>query len=188
MEHDLTLRHESITLRPLQVADAAALRALVDEEMWAGMSVPFPRSNAHMERHLAALIARPQAYFFAVERGGELIGRTSYYDLVEGLRVEIGNTIYGRPWWGTEVNPTTKLLLFSHAFSGFGVVRVALRCDARNRRSHNSIRRLGARYEGTLRNFRHAADGTVADMDYFSVVDREWPAVRERLEMRLDHL
>ena len=55
----------------------------------------------------------------------------------------------------------------------------------RNARSHAAIARLGATFEGTLRRFRPAADGTIADVDYFSVVREEWPAVRTGLEARL---
>ena len=83
------------------------------------------------------------------------------------------------------MNPGCKLLLFGHAFEEWALERVALRCDHRNARSHAAIARLGATFEGTLRRFRPAADGTIADVDYFSVVREEWPAVRAGLEARL---
>ena len=185
MEHSTTLTRDGVRLRPLVVEDAPAFRALVDEEIWHGMSAPLPASDEAMAEHLRGLIERPGGLAFAVEREGRLVGRTTLYDLEPGLRVEIGNTIYAREAWGTEVNPTAKLLLFTHAFEELGVGRVALRCDHRNTRSHRAIARLGARFEGTLRAFRRAADGTVADIDYFSVLADEWPAVRQDLENRL---
>jgi N-acetyltransferase len=62
---------------------------------------------------------------------------------------------------------------------------VALRCDADNLRSVGAIRRLGATPEGVLRAHRRRHDGTVADTAYFSVIDADWPVVREGLRARV---
>ncbi|MGC5049064.1 GNAT family N-acetyltransferase [Micrococcus porci] len=182
---DLLLEHGAVRLRPLTLDDAPRLRALVDAGSWAGMSSPLPTSDEAMAAHLAQLMAREDLTAFAVERDGEFVGRTAYYEHVPGVRVDVGHTIYAREVWGTEVNPACKLLLLRHAFEALGVERVGLRCDHRNTRSHRAILRLGATFEGTLRAFRPAADGTVADVDYFSVLTAEWPAVRAGLEARL---
>ncbi|MCL6422965.1 GNAT family N-acetyltransferase [Brachybacterium sp. JHP9] len=185
MKHDLRLQRGAIVLRPLAREDASAFRALVDEESWAGMSVPLPATDEAMAEHLGTLIEAPAQLAFAVEQDGRLVGRTTLYDLVPGLKVEIGHTIYAREAWGSAVNPTCKLLLLDHAFGELGVGRVALRCDHRNARSRAAILKLGATFEGTLRRFRRAADGTVADADYFSILESEWPGVRDGLEARL---
>lgn len=181
----MRLASDDIVLRPLTAHDAAPLRALVDADAWRGMSAPFPRTDEAMAGHLSGLIERPGTIAFAVLYRDEIVGRTAFYDLVPGLRVEIGNTIYARRVWGTVVNPAVKLLMFTHAFDELAVGRVALRCDHRNRRSAAAIARLGATFEGTLRHFRPAADGTVADIDYFSVLRTEWPRVRTGLEHRI---
>jgi RimJ/RimL family protein N-acetyltransferase len=183
--HTTTLSRGPVTLRPLTVDDAAALRAIVDAETWAGMSAPLPDTDEAMAAGLAPLIDADGGLAFAVEFEGGFVGRTTFYDLVPGLKVEIGNTIYARDVWGSIVNPSAKLLLLGHAFDDLGLERVALRCDHRNLRSHRAIQRLGATFEGTLRRFRPAADGTIADIDYFSVLREEWPAVRAGLLERL---
>lgn len=185
MLHSITLSRGGLALRPLSKADGPALRALVDADIWAGMSSPLPDDDDAMTRHLDVLVAQPGTLAFAVELDGRLVGKTTFYDLVPDLRVEIGNTVYARDVWGTRVNPTTKLLLFAHAFDELGVGRVALRCDHRNLRSHRAIAKLGASFEGTLRRFRPAADGSLADVDYFSVLRDEWPDVRAGLQQRL---
>lgn len=185
MQHDLILTRGSVRLRPLVPEDAAALLALVDEKIWAGMSTPLPRTEQEMTVHLTELTGQPALLGFAVEHDGHVVGRTSFYDLVPGLRVDIGHTFYARELWGTTLNPTVKLLLLDHAFDSLGVARVALRCDSRNQRSRRAILRLGATYEGTLRKFRYAADGTVADAAYFSIIAEEYPAVREGLLARI---
>lgn len=185
MLHDLTLSRNNVVLRPLRVEDGPLLRSVVDAETWAGMSTPFPGSDEEMSEGLRSLIEMPGVLAFAVEGRGRLVGRTTFYELVPGLRVEIGNTIYDRRVWGSEVNPTAKLLLLGYAFDQLGLGRVALRCDHRNARSHAAIARLGATFEGTLRQFRPAADGSIADVDYFSVLRGEWPDVRSGLEQRV---
>lgn len=185
MRHDIVLSRGDVTLRPLVPTDGPRLRAVVDAATWAGMSSPLPATDEAMTATVDAMIDEQATLAFAVELSGRFVGRTTFYDLVPGLRTEIGSTIYARAVWGGIVNPTAKLLLFGHAFGALGVGRVALRCDHRNIRSHRAIERLGARFEGTLRRFRPAADGTIADVDYFSVIAREWPQVRADLTTRL---
>lgn len=185
MRHDLTLTRGGLTLRPLTVDDAPRLRAIVDAESWSGMSCPLPGTDLAMAAHLEPQLDDPSVLPFAVEQAGRFVGRTNFYDLAGNLRVEIGHTIYARDVWGSQVNPAAKVLLFTHAFDQLQVERVGLRCDHRNTRSHQAIARLGASFEGTLRRFRPAADGTIADVDYFSVIREEWPAVRTGLESRL---
>ncbi len=185
MRHEVRLERDGVLLRPLRPEDAEVLHPHLDERMWAGMSAPLPPSPEALAEEFCALINRPDCLAFAVEEEGRVLGRTTFYDLVPGLRTEIGSTVYLRSAWGTRVNPVCKLLLFKHAFEELDVGRAALRCDHRNLRSHRAIARLGARFEGTLRGYRRAADGTVADVDYFSVLRAEWPRVRDGLERRL---
>lgn len=174
-----------VALRPLKLTDAPKLRAIVDEESWQGNSTPFPTSDDQMRDHLRSLIEADNFEMYAVELDGRFVGRTGLYDIVPGIRCQIGYTIYGRNVWGTVVNPSAKLMLFRRAFEDFGMHRVALRCDHRNTRSRSAIARLGAQFEGTLRSFRPAADGTIADIDYFSVIRAEWPGVEVGLEERI---
>lgn len=188
-DHDTTLRGPFVTLEPVREEDAAALWALTDDAMWAGMTTPRPTSAAGYAEHVAAQLAAPGVLAFTVRDSatGRVRGSTSLYDLVPAQRrVEIGSTWYGRECWGGPTNPAAKLLLLGHAFDGLGLNRVALRCDARNTRSARAIERLGARPEGVLREHRVAADGSVGDTAYFSILRAEWPSVRRGLEVRLD--
>ena len=188
MIHDVTLAGHGVRLDPLEVADAVALWPLTDDELWAGMVSPRPASVAAYADHVEAQLANPTTLAFTVRGSdeGEVRGTTTLYDLVPAQgRVEIGSTWYGRPFWGGRTNPAAKLLLLSHAFETLDLNRVALRCDARNLRSAAAIRRLGAVPEGVLRSHRVAADGSLGDTAYFSIVRDEWPAVRAGLEARL---
>ncbi|NRD27929.1 GNAT family N-acetyltransferase [Frigoribacterium sp. VKM Ac-2836] len=187
MIHEVRLAGHGVRLDPLEVADAAALWPLTDDALWAGMVTRRPADVTAYAEHAEAQRANPTTLAFTV-RGddGEVRGTTTLYDLVPTQgRVELGSTWYGRAFWGGRTNPATKLLLLGHAFDTLGLNRVALRCDARNLRSAAAIRRLGAVPEGVLRSHRIAADGTVGDTAYFSILRAEWPRVRDGLEARL---
>ncbi|GAA1718878.1 GNAT family protein [Isoptericola hypogeus] len=187
MIHDLTLAGHGVRLEPLGREHAPGLLPLIDEGLWFGLASPTPTSVGDVEAWIDKGVSTPGTQAFAVVgEEGEVRGSTRFYDLapVPG-RVEIGATFYGRDWWGGRTNPACKLLMLGHAFDAWGLRRVALRADARNSRSRAAIQRLGARPEGVLRKHRVAADGTVGDTAYFSIVDDEWPDVRKGLEQRL---
>jgi RimJ/RimL family protein N-acetyltransferase len=63
-------------------------------------------------------------------------------------------------------------------------VRVAFKADARNERSLEAIARLGAVREGVLRKHMNVK-GYQRDTVYFSILDTEWPEVKDRLGTRL---
>ena len=51
-----------------------------------------------------------------------------------------------------------------------------------NLRSRKAIERLGAKYEGLFRNYMVYDEGTIHDRVIYSVIDKEWPEIRKRLE------
>lgn len=99
--------------------------------------------------------------------------------------LEIGWTWYCPTVWAGTVNPAAKLLLLGLAFETLGAHRVQLCCDRQNERSFNAIGRLGAKFEGILRNDRRRRDGTIRDTALFSILPDEWPTVRADLLRRL---
>jgi RimJ/RimL family protein N-acetyltransferase len=117
---------------------------------------------------------------------GAFIGITSYLDPSPANRsVEVGMTCYAPEAQGTPVNPAAKRLLLAHAFEGHGAVRVQFSVDTRNLRSQAAVIKLGARQEGVLRKNKIVADGYLRDTAVFSILDSEWPEVKDRLDARL---
>ncbi len=55
----------------------------------------------------------------------------------------------------------------------------------RNQRSRDAIARIGAQFEGIRRAHCLATDGTIRDSAYFSIVAKEWPAVKAALVTKL---
>jgi RimJ/RimL family protein N-acetyltransferase len=99
--------------------------------------------------------------------------------------LEIGWTWYVERVQRTAVNTESKLLLCAHAFEVLGVRRVSWKTDARNARSRAAILRLGAQFDGVLRAHKVAADGTVRDSAFYSMLRPEWPEAKARLQERL---
>jgi RimJ/RimL family protein N-acetyltransferase len=103
--------------------------------------------------------------------------------------VEIGGTWLAASAQRTGLNVEAKLLLLTYAFDEWNVGRVDFKTDARNVRSRAAIERLGAVPEGVLRNWQpsHAAGehDQLRDSAMYSIIDREWPTVRDRLRTRL---
>jgi len=99
--------------------------------------------------------------------------------------VEIGNTWLTPSAWRTGANVEAKLLMLGFAFEELGCMRVELKTDARNERSRGAMEALPAKFEGIFRKHMLMPVTGVRDSAYFSIVDDEWPAVRENLERRL---
>ena len=66
-----------------------------------------------------------------------------------------------------------------------GCRRVEWKTDAQNERSCRALEALGATFEGIHRNHMLVRDGENRDSAWYSVIDEEWPTVREHLEARL---
>jgi RimJ/RimL family protein N-acetyltransferase len=129
------------------------------------------------------------AYTARLVGDGTVVGTSSIGDVdVAHERAHIGWTMWDRPFWGTAVNPEAKLLMLAHCFEDCGLGRVKIQTDVRNHHSQAAIAKLGAQREGVLRRHVRRADGSWRDTVVFSILVDEWPAVRARLEARLQNL
>lgn len=192
MDKDLLLEGEEVRLEPLHAVHLSALRECAnDPPLWDFTYAPNPFTNdADANAWLRQALDDPANVPFAIvdKRSGEIAGSTRYLEISQAHRkLEIGWTFLARRFWRSHVNTEAKLLLFRHAFESWNAIRVQLKAEAVNQRSRAAILRLGATYEGTLRNFRvRPADGSFRDVSFYSVTDGEWPMVKERLLTFLD--
>ena len=184
----VVLEGDAVRLEPLSHEhEAGLLVAAQDEEIWR-VTIDDPRTpeamHSYVARALAARDAGTAFPFAVVHRGeGRAIGATRYHAISYPDRgLEIGFTWYAPRFWRTRVNTECKYLLLTHAFERLGCIRVEFKTDARNARSRAAILRLGAVEEGTLRSKVVMRDGHLRDSVYFSILDREWPAAKRRLE------
>lgn len=98
---------------------------------------------------------------------------------------EIGCTWISPKFWRTPVNTESKSLLLHYCFEELNLIRVDFTIVGGNLRSQQAIKRIGAVKEGVLRKHRITSEGTVHDNVLYSIIDEEWPAVKENLQYLL---
>ena len=185
----VTLTGSVVRLEPLSEQHVPDLTvAAHDERIWRYMLYAYPEDEEKMLAWVRDILTRQAAgadLAFAVIHlaSGRAIGATRYLEIRPPHRsLEVGGTWYATEFQRTAVNSECKYLLLKHAFETLGCIRVQFKADARNLRSLRAIERLGAAREGVLRNHYILADGGFRDSVYFSILDKEWPGVRARLE------
>ena len=192
MLHDLVLKGRHVTLEPLRVEHAPELAAAIsaDDDVWRWTNTA-PRTEDQMrqwivDRQQDRAQGKALAFLQREPASGRAMGSTSLFDWSEADRcAEIGHTWLAAPFRRTGANSEAKLLLLTHGFETLGLARIQLVTDARNTRSRDAIARIGAKYEGILRNHRRRLDGGLRDSVYFSVIDREWAETKAALASKL---
>jgi RimJ/RimL family protein N-acetyltransferase len=184
-----TMENRFVRLEPFTEAHREELRAACDADptVWTDL-YPYSMAGEHFDPMWARMktdLAAGRSIHWAVMVGGRCIGITCYstYDLPNAT-VEIGGTYYHPDYRGGATNPAAKRLIMGDAFAS-GARRVGFRVDAINARSRAAVTKLGAVQEGILRQDRVTWTGRVRDTVIFSVLNDEWPGVRDRLDARL---
>jgi RimJ/RimL family protein N-acetyltransferase len=184
------VRLEPMSQEQLDAQAAALAEAVVDGTLWNSRVTTIPRPEgmrAYVEKALADLAAGRALPFVTRDRaGGRIVGTTRFMNIEAAhRRVEIGTTWLAQSFQRTAVNTEAKLLMLGHAFETLGCIAVDIRTHEKNMQSRAAIERLGAKLDGILRNHMIMPDGTVRNTASYSIIDREWPEVRARLEARL---
>jgi len=161
----------------------------VDPEgrMWTYLfSGPF----ASFEEYHAWLEPRPASedplFFVFVDKGrAQAVGTGAYMriDPANGV-MEIGHLAFSPLMQRTPVATEAMYLMMRHAFE-VGYRRYEWKCDALNAASRRAAERLGFTFEGI---FRQAIvyKGRSRDTAWYSIIDREWPALDAAFRAWLD--
>jgi RimJ/RimL family protein N-acetyltransferase len=183
------LEGRPIRLEPFRHELKEEVRAAIDCDPEAWDIMPINPMGAGFESYWAIACGAPtdERMSYAIRRRSDwrVVGMSSYYTALAGQGgMEIGTTFLHPDVRGGVVNSESKMLMLEHAFNS-GAVRVQFRVDTRNLRSQAAVAKLGAVREGVLRRDRLTWTGYVRDTVFFSILDEEWPAVREQLKTRL---
>jgi RimJ/RimL family protein N-acetyltransferase len=186
-----SLRGACVALEPLRPEHAPALAAAVrDGELWKAWygNVPEPEAMVAYVESALAMQREGRALPFAVrDARGEVVGSTRFYELDPRTpRLHIGYTWYAQRVQRSGLNTEAKLLLLGYAFESLGCVAVGFKTSSHNHISRAAILRLGAKQDGVLRNHMRHRDGSLRDSVYFSILDSEWPAVKQNLIAKLE--
>ncbi|WP_250034942.1 GNAT family N-acetyltransferase [Paractinoplanes maris] len=184
-----------VRLEPLDHRHAPDLAAAAEEDR-SSYSLTWVPTAAEVDAYIDAQLAKSAAgallaYAQVDLRTGRAVGATAYWDPRlwpdrDALcAVEIGFTWLAASAQGSGINREAKFLLFTHAFEQWQVARVDLKTDARNARSRAAIEKLGASFEGVLRNWSRSwapgEQGRLRDSAMYSIIASEWPGCRAHL-------
>ncbi len=184
------LRGERILLEPLCEEHFPALIALgSDPRIWEH----FPESRAdaayHWEHLEEAVVLREarvhHPYVIRLLDDGRIAGFTRLHNWNVAYRcAETGSWLHP-DFWRSGINMESKWLLLRYCFDDLRLVRVQFRTSPQNQRSRQALEKLGATFEGILRNDRILPDGRCRDTALYSIIPDEWPRVQEHLLQRM---
>lgn len=177
------MEHSGVRLRKLEHNDIPVLWELHTPAIFEHMLTKVADFK-EMEVWLEAGIGRNDVLSFVVEDmdTGKIIG-TTRIALIDrkNKSCEIGSTFYAESVQRSHVNTVVKGMLLAYCFEELGMIRVQFKTDAENLRSQKALERLGAVKEGVLRNERIRSTGKPRDAVLYSIIDKEWADVKERL-------
>lgn len=177
-------------LAPLSLDHLSDLQAACEDgqlyNLWYTM-IPRPEDmKAEIDRRLALQAAGSMIPFSVQTPDGTTVGMTTFMNIdAANRRVEIGSTWYRKAVQRSPLNTEAKLLLLGHAFEAASAIAVEFRTHIVNIQSRSAIERLGAKFDGVLRNHMIMANGTLRDTAVYSILQSEWPTVKAHLEHKL---
>ena len=199
------LHGQHVRLEPLDPRHIEGLVSAAGSDAELYQWSPVPRGTVEATKYFKTALAwqaAGTAVPFAIvrEHDGIVLGSTRFWNLERWAwpqahpmhrrgvpdACEIGYTWLARSAIRAAANTEAKLLMLTHAFEVWNVLRVCFHTDARNARSRAALERIGGQFEGILRAHRMAADFIPRDSVRYSIVAAEWPAVKQRLQQYVE--
>ncbi len=188
----IELSTNKVKLRPLTIDDTEAFyHAGNDPQLWLWVVPNHCLSKESAKRWIQESLDQQQQgnhvpFVIIDQLSGELVGSTRYCSIRKQDRgLEIGFTFIAPSHQRTHVNTHAKFLLLEHAFEALGAVRVEFKTHEKNQKSRNAIQRIGATFEGILRNLRILPDGSLRNTAIFSITEQQWPRIKRTLQNQI---
>lgn len=131
--------------------------------------------NARTQSNFVTLVFRDNA-------SGRIVGMASYMrpDPKNGV-VEVGSVAHGPTVQRSPLTTEVHYLMARHVFEELGYRRYEWKCHNENEPSRRSAIRYGFSFEGVFR--QHViSKGTNRDTAWFSMIDGEWPLLKQAFE------
>jgi RimJ/RimL family protein N-acetyltransferase len=189
---DITLLGDYVRIDPLSVNHLNDLQDVVrDGELNLLWYTFIPNADDMLEEINKRLKLREmgsmQPFAIIDIATGLAIGMTTFMNIdATNRRVEIGSTWLSKSTQRTFINTESKLLLMAHAFEKLNCIAVEFRTHFINTQSRKAIERLGAKFDGILRNHSIMPNGTLRDTAVYSIIKSEWPTVKSHLNFQLN--
>lgn len=189
---DITLLGDYVRIDPLSVNHLNDLQDVVrDGELNLLWYTFIPNADDMLEEINKRLRLREmgsmQPFAIIDIATGLAVGMTTFMNIdATNRRVEIGSTWLSKSTQRTFINTECKLLLMAHAFEKLNCIAVEFRTHFINTQSRKAIERLGAKFDGILRNHSIMPNGTLRDTAVYSIIKSEWPTVKSHLNFQLN--
>ena len=153
-------------------------------DMWTYLFQNPVQSQEEWSALLDQMLAAQDRFYYAIvdKESGKALGTFALMRINRGSRViEVGSVTYSPQLKRTRLATEAQYLLARYVFEELEYRRYEWKCDAFNQPSRYAAERLGFIYEGT---FRQAVvyKGRNRDTDWLAMIDKDWPAVKIRLE------
>ena len=186
MPQGAVLKGRFAELAPLSADDHAALLYRNyggHDAVWDYMPVGPFSSAAQYHRWARDSAGKPDPFFYAIRNldTGQWEGAASYLRIKPAAgSIEVGYIAYSPALQRQRAATEAMYLMMKWAFEA-GYRRYEWKCDALNIASRRAAQRLGFSFEGVFRQ-AVVVKGRNRDTAWFSVIDTEWPALKEAFE------
>lgn len=147
-----------------------------------------PSTRAEFQPWLEKAEASTDPLFFVVidKASGKVMGRQTLMriDAANGV-IEIGNIYWGPLMSRTPAATEAQFLFMKYAFDELGYRRYEWKCNNANLPSKRAAERFGFQFEGVFRQ-HIIVKGENRDTAWYSIIDKEWPALKKAYEGWLD--
>jgi RimJ/RimL family protein N-acetyltransferase len=188
----MLLQGRYCTLEPMNIdkhAETLFANLLIDNkgESWTYLPYgPFYKIE-DFRQWLVTTMSEDDTQLYAIlDRKGVPVGVCGYMRInpLHGV-IEIGHLHYSKLLQRTPATTEAMYLMMRHAFDAHGYRRYEWKCHSFNEPSRQAALRLGFQYEGLFRQ-ANVFRGRNRDTAWFSIIDSEWPGIKERFEIWLD--
>jgi RimJ/RimL family protein N-acetyltransferase len=172
------LAGSKVTLRELEITDAASLFAMLTTEEVSRFISPPPTTVEGFERFITwarnERAAGRYACFAVVPHGmTSAIGLFQIRQLEPGFATAEWGFALGSNFWGTGMFIDSAHMVVNFAIEVLGVQRLEARAAVANGRGNGALRKLGAVQEGVLRRSFYR-NGRHLDQMLWSILGEEW--------------
>ena len=188
MKMPVVLEGSRVKLIPLVMGHAEELwESAQNEDLWEHYTFRKMESFEKFKDFLSGSLKEADSgkgfTFTIIDKAtGKMRGGTSFLDIQPASRsLEIGRTWLAKELHGSGFNAECKYLLLRYCFEELKLIRVFFKTDSNNLRSQKAMEKIGAKFEGILRNHMIREDGTFRHSAYYSIIEGEWEEIKQIL-------
>jgi RimJ/RimL family protein N-acetyltransferase len=154
-----------------------------DGANWTYLPHSAPKDSQDYLQRLEIQQHSPDPLFFTIlNRQEEAVGTASYLRIQpDSGSIEVGYIHFTPRMQKTPMSTEAMYLMMRHVFDDLGYRRYEWKYDSLNAPSRRAALRLGFSFEGIFRQER-VVKGHNRDTAWYSIIDQEWPALKQGLE------